>query len=59
MDHTSTQRRLQSLSIRLDDELRKRLERLAHAEDRPLSYLIRRALRAEAARRERQEGVAA
>jgi predicted transcriptional regulator len=51
--------KLQSVSVRLESELRERLEELARAEDRPMSYLIRRALRAEAARRERQEGAAA
>jgi hypothetical protein len=46
--------RLQPLSIRIDGELRAALEAQARREDRPLSYLIRRALRAEAARREQQ-----
>jgi predicted transcriptional regulator len=55
----SDESKLKSVSIRLDDELRARLEELARAEDRPLSYVIRRTLRAEAARRERQEGAAA
>jgi predicted transcriptional regulator len=38
------------INVRVDGELRERLERLAAAEDRPLSWLVRRALRAEAAR---------
>jgi Ribbon-helix-helix protein, copG family len=36
------------LSIRVEAELRERLERLAAREDRPLSYLVRRVLRAAA-----------
>jgi len=34
----------------VEAELRQQLERLARAEDRPLSYLVRRVLRAEATR---------
>jgi hypothetical protein len=39
----------------VEAELRQQLERLARAEDRPLSYLVRRVLRAEAARAQTQE----
>jgi predicted transcriptional regulator len=49
---------LQSVSIRLEPSLRQQLEAMARAEDRPLSYLIRRALR-ETARREQQGEAAA
>jgi predicted transcriptional regulator len=47
-----------TLHVRLEPELRSQLEELAAAEDRPLSYLVRRALRAEAARRQQQEQAA-
>jgi hypothetical protein len=47
-----------SVSIRLEPSLRQQLEAMARAEDRPLSYLIRRALR-ETARREQQGEAAA
>jgi len=40
-----------TLHVRLEPELRSQLEELARAEDRPLSSLVRRVLRAEAARR--------
>jgi hypothetical protein len=43
-------RDVSQLNCRVEPELRERLERLAAAEDRPLSWLVRRALRAEAAR---------
>jgi hypothetical protein len=46
------------INVRVEPELRERLEALARAEDRPLSSLVRRVLRAEAARRE-QPGEAA
>ena len=46
------------LSIRVEAKLRQQLERLARAEDRPLSYLVRRVLRAEAARAQTQERAA-
>jgi predicted transcriptional regulator len=48
-------RKLESLTIRLEPETREALERLAVREDRPLAYLIRRVLRAEAAQREPAE----
>jgi predicted transcriptional regulator len=48
--------KLKSVSIRLDDALRERLEEQARLEDRPISYLVRRALRAEAVRWDRQVG---
>jgi Ribbon-helix-helix protein, copG family len=48
--------KLKSVNIRLDGALREQLEERARREDRPVSYLVRRALRAEAARWERQEG---
>ena len=51
--------KLKSVSIRLDDALRERLEEQARLEDRPISYLVRRALRAEAARWDRHVGAAA
>jgi Ribbon-helix-helix protein, copG family len=41
-------RKLENLTIRLEPETREALERLAVREDRPLAYLIRRVLRAEA-----------
>jgi predicted transcriptional regulator len=50
-----THEHLQSVSIRIEPSLRQRLEALARAEDRPFSYLVRRALRAEAARRADQQ----
>jgi predicted HicB family RNase H-like nuclease len=37
------------INVRVDAELRQQLERLARAEDRPLSSLVRRVLRREAA----------
>jgi predicted transcriptional regulator len=40
-----------TLHVRLEPELRSQLEQIARAEDRPLSSLVRRVLRAEAARR--------
>jgi predicted transcriptional regulator len=49
---TEQHEHLQSMSIRLEPSLRRQLEALARAEDRPLSWLVRKALRAEAARRE-------
>jgi hypothetical protein len=52
-------RKLENLTIRLEPETREALERLAVREDRPLTYLIRRVLRAEAAQREPAEGRAA
>jgi predicted transcriptional regulator len=51
--------KLENLTVRLEPETREALERLAEREERPLAYLARRALRAEAARRERQDGAAA
>ena len=39
------------IHVRIPPDLREQLERLANAEDRPLSSLIRRVLRVEAARR--------
>ena len=51
--------KLKSVSIRLDGALRERLEERARREDRPVSYLVQRALRAETARWDRQEGGAA
>jgi predicted transcriptional regulator len=39
-----------TLHVRLEPELRSQLEEIARAEDRPLSSLVRRVLRAEAAR---------
>jgi hypothetical protein len=44
-----------TLHVRLEAELRSQLEELARAEDRPLSSLVRRVLRAEAARRSEGE----
>jgi predicted transcriptional regulator len=41
-----------TVHVRLEAELREQLEALARAEDRPLSYVIRRTLRAEAARQQ-------
>jgi predicted transcriptional regulator len=51
--------KLENLTVRLEPETREALERVAEREERPLAYLVRRALRTEAARRERQEGAAA
>jgi predicted transcriptional regulator len=50
----TTKSKLENLTIRLEAETREAFERLAEREDRPLAYLIRRALRAEAAKREAQ-----
>jgi predicted transcriptional regulator len=50
--------KLEPLSIRLEPGLRQQLEAMAKAEDRPVAYLIRRVLRAEAARREQGEAAA-
>jgi Ribbon-helix-helix protein, copG family len=55
----SDESKLKSVSVRLDDALRERLEELARAEDRPLSYVIRRTLRAAAARTSQTQGQAA
>jgi predicted transcriptional regulator len=52
-------RKLENLTIRLEPETREALERQAAREDRPLAYLIRRMLRAEAAQRELVDGRAA
>jgi predicted DNA-binding protein len=43
MEHEKSQ-----LNVRVERELRERLERLAEREDRPLSSLVRRVLRAAA-----------
>jgi hypothetical protein len=51
--------RMVTVHCRLGYELRERIEELARAEDRSLSDWARRALRADAALRERQEGAAA
>jgi len=48
-----------TVHVRLEPELRQRLERLARAEDRPLSSLVRLALRSEADRREQSQGATA
>ena len=48
-----------SLHVRLKPELREQLLRLAIEEERPLSSLVRRVLRAELARREQATGRAA
>jgi predicted transcriptional regulator len=42
------------INVRVDVELRERLERLARAEDRPLSSFVRQVLRGEALRREQE-----
>jgi predicted transcriptional regulator len=39
-----------TIHVRIPPDLREQLERLADAEDRPLSSLVRRVLKAEAAR---------
>jgi predicted transcriptional regulator len=56
MDHGESK---SQINVRVDGELRAQLERLARAEDRPLSSWVRRALRAEAARRSSTEQAAA
>jgi predicted transcriptional regulator len=43
------------LNIRIDCDLRAELERLAREQDRPLAYLVRRALRDVAARQAGQQ----
>jgi predicted transcriptional regulator len=50
----TTKHKLENVTVRLEAETREALEAMARAEDRPLSWLIRRALRAEAARCEAQ-----
>jgi predicted transcriptional regulator len=43
------------LNVRIDRDLRAELERLAREQDRPLAYLVRRALRDVAARQAGQQ----